>query len=124
MSPHSSCFSLRAWSAWCLFLYWFFSRHRGDLYHPTLAYKFELEGDLVRRLGLGSRAILRDVVAALRARGLGEAEIEEARALLLELDHLRHRQDSAEAPPRGPPARFRAIVGAGERLRSRSGERA
>ncbi len=94
----------------------YFSRHREDLYSPTLVYKFELEGEIVRLLGLQGKTLLRDVVEALRSRGLGAEEIADARSLLLALDALRARQDSPPRPPRVSSADFRRMVARGEKL--------
>jgi hypothetical protein len=90
---------------------------------PTLAYRFELEAELVRRLGLSPGASLREVSGALRARGVPEREVEAARALLLELDALRARLDGPPGPPRVTAARFTDMVRRGEALLARLPER-
>ncbi len=97
----------------------FFSRRGQNLLHPTLVYKYELEGEIVRRLGLGESALLRDVVAALGRRGLSHAEVGRARALLLALDALREKQDHPPSPPRVGPERFHELVREGEHLLER-----
>jgi hypothetical protein len=102
----------------------FFRRHPDDLLPPALVYKYELEGELVRLLGLGGRPLLRDVVMALRERGLREADVALARALLVELDDLRRRQDLPPSPPRVAARRFRQMVATGEHLLGRLHEAA
>jgi hypothetical protein len=97
----------------------YFSRHREDLYSPTLVYKFELEGEIVRRLGLSGKTLLRDVVQALQSRGLSHEEIADARSLLLELDGLRARQDTPPRPPKVSATHFRRLVARGEKLLGR-----
>lgn len=94
----------------------YFQQPSANLLHPLMVYKFELEGEIVRHLGLSGRTLLKDVLAGLRERGLPEAEVAEARELLLELDELRDRQDRPPGPPRVTAARFRAMVATGERL--------
>lgn len=97
----------------------YFRQPSANLLHPLMVYKFELEGEIVRHLGLSGRTLLRDVLAGFRAQGLGDEEIDRARSLLLELDDLRDRQDRPPGPPRVTEARFRAMVAAGERLLGR-----
>jgi len=94
----------------------FFNQRPNDLIHPLMVFKFELEGEIVRRMDLNGRTLLRDVLDGLRRRGLGEAEVAEARSLLLELDELRERQDRPPSPPRVTQARFREMIAAGQRL--------
>ena len=88
----------------------------GDLTVPALVYKAELEAEIVRRLGLTGLAVLRDVLAGLRARGATQAQVEAARALLLELDALQQRHDRPPTPPRVTAVRFGDMVRRGERL--------
>jgi hypothetical protein len=90
---------------------------------PTLAYRFELEAELVRRLGLGPGALLGDVAGALRARGVPEREVEAARALLVELEALHARLDAPPGPPRVTGARVADMVRRGEALLARLPER-
>ncbi|MFW6050005.1 MAG: DUF4350 domain-containing protein [Myxococcota bacterium] len=94
----------------------FFRDRPAHLLHPLLVYKFELEGELVRRLGLRGRPLLRDVVAALRRRGIPEADVRALRDLMVELDHLRQVQDRPPGPPRIGERRFRRMVHTGERI--------
>ena len=82
----------------------------------ALVYKFELEGELIDRLGLTGRALLRDVLDALRGHGLSDGNVQQARDLLLELADLRARQDQPPGPPRVSKRRFRFIVQRGEEL--------
>lgn len=94
-----------------------FFRERSDhLLHPALVYKYELEGELIRRLGLEGRPLLKDVTVALRARGVPEPEVQALRELLLEMDWLRDRQDRPPSPPRVTEARFQRMVDTGERV--------
>ena len=97
----------------------FFAARGGSLVHPALVYKFELEGELVRILGLDGRPLLRDVVAAARSKGLANADLEALRGLLLELDGLRTRVDHPPAPPKVSPRELRRMVDTGERILQR-----
>lgn len=97
----------------------FFTSRGGSLVHPALVYKFELEGELVRILGLEGRPLLRDVVASARERGLGTSDLDDLRALLLELDALRTRVDHPPAPPKVSPRELRRMVDTGERILER-----
>ncbi len=97
----------------------FFTRRRRDLVHPLMVYKFELEAELVRRLGLEQTPRLGDAVRVLQQAGLPAAEAEELRRLLLELDDLRRRLDHPPGPPRVSPHRLRRMVDTGERLLAR-----
>lgn len=100
-----------------------FFRDRSDrLLHPLLVYKSELEGELVRRLGLRGRPLLRDVIAALRKRGLPEADLAALRELLTDLDHLHEVQDRPPGPPKISERRFRRMVETGERILDELGE--
>lgn len=99
----------------------FFGRRKTNLLHPLMVYKFELEEEILARLNLHGRALLRDVLDAMRRRGLGEEDLSAMRRLLLELDRLREQADRPPAPPRVGPKRFRELVAAGERLLSRLG---
>jgi hypothetical protein len=97
----------------------FFARNSSDLLQPLMVYKFELEAEILRRLSLGGKSLLRDVLAGMRKRGMAENDVESMRALLLELDRLRDLQDRPPSAPRVAPARFRELVGTGERLLAR-----
>ncbi|HJL03399.1 MAG TPA: DUF4350 domain-containing protein [Polyangiaceae bacterium LLY-WYZ-15_(1-7)] len=94
----------------------FFARRKGNLVHPALVYKYELEGELTRRLGLEGRPLLKDVLAAARAAGLPERDREALRGLLRELDDLRRRVDLPPGPPRVTPRALRRMVDTGERI--------
>ena len=100
----------------------YFAQRSANLLHPLMVYKFELEGEIVRRMRLEGRTLLRDVLGALRSRGLDDREVADARALLLELDQLRDRQDRPPGPPTVSPTRFRALVARGEHILQRIGE--
>ncbi|MCB0900488.1 MAG: hypothetical protein KDC40_16885, partial [Actinobacteria bacterium] len=82
-------------------------------------YKFELEGELMRRLGLEGQPLLRDVLAAAEVYGLTAAERESLRALLLELDEIRRKIDLPPAPPRVGPRDLRRMVDTGEAILAR-----
>jgi hypothetical protein len=97
----------------------FFAERPGHLLHPLVVYKFELEEELIRRLELEGRPLLRDVVDALRSRGMSERDVDDLRSLLVELDELRSRQDRPPDPPRISPARFHRMVQRGEGVLAR-----
>ncbi|MFW5924909.1 MAG: DUF4350 domain-containing protein [Myxococcota bacterium] len=100
-----------------------FFRDRPDrLLHPLLVYKSELEGELVRRLGLRGRPRLRDVISELRRRGLPEADLAALRELLSDLDRLHEVQDRPPGPPKISERRFRRMVETGERILDELGE--
>lgn len=101
----------------------YFRDGKGDFLQPTMVYKFELEGEIVRRMGLTAQTNLRDVLAALRTRGLPEAHVASTRALLIELDDLHQRQDRPPNPPRVTAARFGDMVRRGEALLARLDDR-
>lgn len=102
----------------------FFRRRPAHLLHPLMVYKFELEGELVRRLGLRGRPLLRDVLRALRTRGVPDEEVDAARQLITELDRLREQQDRPGGPPRIRERQLRRMVETGERvLAALGGER-
>jgi len=101
----------------------YFRDGKGDFLQPTMVYKFELEGEIVRRMGLTGQTILRDLLIELRARGLPEPHITAVRALLLELDDLHRRQDRPPGPPRVTAARFGDMVRRGEALLARLDDR-
>jgi hypothetical protein len=100
----------------------YFRRRPSDLIQPALVYKFELESELVRRLNLGGRTLLRDVVSSLREHGLPEADVQSTRGLLLALDSLREKQDHPPAPPKVTAARLREIVRTGDAVLERLNE--
>ncbi|MCB9620898.1 MAG: hypothetical protein H6724_15775 [Sandaracinus sp.] len=97
----------------------FYARRPKALVHPALIYKFELEGELMRRLGLEGQPLLRDVLAAAEVYGLTAAERESLRALLLELDEIRRKIDLPPAPPRVGPRDLRRMVDTGEAILAR-----
>ncbi len=97
----------------------YFAGRSANLLHPLMVYKFELEGEIVRRMRRKERTLLRDVLEGLRAHGLSDAEVQQARALLLELDELRDRQDRPPGPPKISEARFHRIVATGEAILSK-----
>lgn len=97
----------------------FFGRRSSDLLQPLMVYKFELEAEVLSRLRLRGRALLRDVLEGMRRRGLGEEDVAAMRTLLLELDRVRELADRPPGPPRVTAKRFREVVAAGEDLLSR-----
>jgi hypothetical protein len=99
----------------------FFSRHRDDLSSPALVYQFELEGEIVQRLGVVGRVVLKDVVALLRARGLTDAEVADARSLFIELDDLRTQHQNNRLRRVSEQA-LRQVVRRGEHLLRRLDE--
>ncbi|MCA9609802.1 MAG: hypothetical protein KC619_29590 [Myxococcales bacterium] len=94
----------------------FFSRPGTNLLQPLMVYKFELEAQILSRLALSGRTLLRDVLAAMRARGMGDRDIEDMRRLLLTLDQLHADQDRPASPPRVNARRFRELVQLGDGL--------
>ncbi len=96
----------------------FFAEHPSNLFPPLMVYKLELEAEILRRLALPEQTRLREVLAGMRARGLGEEDVDAMRALMVELDEL-HEAGSA---PRVSARRFRQIVETGEKLLGRLGE--
>jgi len=97
----------------------FFARRTKSLVHPALVYKYELEGELVRKLGLEGQPLLRDVLDAAARRGLSAADRDALRGLLLELDELRRKVDLPPAPPRVGPRDLRRMVDTGEAILAR-----
>lgn len=97
--------------------------HRDGAGAPLSAlmhFKAELELALVRTLGLRGRPSLGDVLdAAARNGRLDADDRERLRALLLELEDLREREDRPPGPPRVPKSRFRAMVSTGRSLLER-----
>ncbi len=100
----------------------YFARRSANLLPPLLVYKLELEAELLRRLSVSGQALLHDVLAAMRARGIGDEDVNSMRALLLELDRLRDLSDRPPSPPRISAKRFRALVATGDRLLARLAE--
>ncbi|MCZ7678949.1 MAG: hypothetical protein M5U28_09425 [Sandaracinaceae bacterium] len=99
----------------------FFARNPSDLLAPLMVYKLELEAEILRRLSLGGQSLLRDVLGAMRAKGMSEDDVEAMRALLLRLDRLRDQLDRPDASRVGRK-QFREVVATGERLLARLGE--
>lgn len=94
----------------------FYARQKVDLLQPLMVYKFELEDEILRALSLRSRALLRDVLEAMRRRGMSESEVNDMRELLLELDRLHGLLDQPPAPPQISGRRFRELVAKGDGL--------
>ncbi|MCB9591794.1 MAG: hypothetical protein H6719_03585 [Sandaracinaceae bacterium] len=94
----------------------FFARPRTNLLQPLMVYKFELEAEILGMLALSGRTLLRDVLGAMRARGMNEQDLDDMRRLLLTLDRLHADQDRPAAPPTVSPRRFRELVQLGDGL--------
>lgn len=99
----------------------FFARNPGNLFQPLMVYKLELEAQILERLSLTGPTRLRDVLDAMRARGMKDHEVNAMRTLLLTLDELREQMDRPTGPPKVAPARFRSLIATGERLLARIG---
>jgi len=97
----------------------FFSRPGTNLLQPLMVYKFELEAEILRHLERGGKTLLRDVLSAMRERGMSEDDVDDMRTLLLTLDQLHAAQDRPATPPTVTPKRFRELVDRGERLLER-----
>lgn len=100
-----------------------YSARPGDLTEPFLVYKFELETELHARLGLSGRSSVMDVVDAMQKRGLSGAEIERARALLLDLSRTADRAERQVGDHQVPEARLADLVARGDALLARVGAR-
>jgi hypothetical protein len=91
----------------------YFARGRRNLIGPLLVYKLELEHALVEALHLRGAPSVRDVGAALQAKGVAPDVAASAERLLRELDTLSLR---TSAQPMVDAAKFRATVAAGDRI--------
>ncbi len=100
----------------------FFAEHPSNLFPPLMVYKLELESEILRRLALPEQTRLRDVLDRMRARGMGEEDVNAMRALMVELDRLRDASEHPPGPPRVAARRFSQLVATGERLLARLGE--
>jgi predicted HTH domain antitoxin len=94
----------------------YFTRDAKNLLSPLMVYKFELEAVLIERLGLTGRTPLKEVMAELRERGVPKGDVEDLRALLIELNDLWDRQDIPPDPPMVRRRRFLRLVATGERV--------
>lgn len=97
----------------------FFSRPGANLLQPLMVYKFELEAEILRHLRRGGKTLLRDVLSAMRDKGMSEDEVDDMRTLLLTLDQLHAAQDRPATPPAVSAKRFSELVRRGERLLER-----
>jgi hypothetical protein len=93
-----------------------FQRPRANLLAPALTYKQEFERRLVSALHLRGRPSLSDVTSALRARGIAETRVAEARVLLVELQQLAVASERGSTPPRISPRKLHAISSKGDRI--------
>lgn len=94
----------------------YFARRGRNLFGPTLVYKHELEHALVEALNLRGAPSVRDVGAALQAKGVAPAVAASAEQLLRELDTLSLAELRTTAQPQVDAAKFRATVAAGDRI--------
>lgn len=94
----------------------FFTQRGTNLLQPLMVYKFELEAEIIRRLALDGRTLLRDVLKVMRDRGMAANDVTEMRELLLTLDQLHDAQDRPATPPSVGRRRFRELVATGDRL--------
>lgn len=90
--------------------------HPARLWQPLLVFKFELEGEILQRLGIRGRPLVRDVAARLRALGVPAADIATLERLLSELDDVHRRQDQPGGAPRISRRRFHRMVRDGWRV--------
>lgn len=97
----------------------FFRDRPRHLLHPLMVYKHELEGELVRHLGLHGRPELREVLGRLQRRGMNDEDLADLGNLLAELDRLRDRMDRPPGAPRISERKFRSMVAKGERILGR-----
>jgi len=95
----------------------FFSQPRRNLFGAVMAYKYEFESELVRRLGLTGRPSRKELVLGTAQRA-GAATAASAEALLVSLDAHALQKDRAPAPPRISAASFSAMVEDGQRVLS------
>jgi hypothetical protein len=79
-----------------------YARTGADLLDPLLAYRFELEVELFRRLDLPSSAPMEDVERALGRRGTGPQLARAAVQLLAELREVADRADRGTVEPVSP----------------------
>jgi hypothetical protein len=93
----------------------FFSKKEANLLVPLLAYKTELESQLLEALALKGEPTLRDLVDALKHAGVEPPLVERAQGLLVELRALALAQDGP-APPRIGKDRFHAMLADGDRI--------
>jgi hypothetical protein len=94
----------------------YFARGRRNLLGPLLVYKLELEHALVEALGLRGAPSVRDVVGALRVKGVAPTVAASAERLLRDLDTLSLAELRTTAQPLVDAAKFRATVAAGDRI--------
>ncbi|MBK8173562.1 MAG: hypothetical protein IPK60_24940 [Sandaracinaceae bacterium] len=94
----------------------FFTQPDASFLQPLMVYKFELEGEILRRMNLQTQPLLRDVVDAMKSHGATSAELTAARELLLTLDALHTAQDRPPGPPTISRSRFHDLVARGEQL--------
>lgn len=90
--------------------------HPSRLWQPLLVFKFELEGEILQRLGMRGRPLVRDVAARLRTLGVSAADIATLERLLSELDDVHRRQDQPGGAPRISRRRFHRMVRDGQRI--------
>lgn len=94
----------------------FFRRHGDNLLQPLIAFKIELEAELLHRLKAREELALRDVVAAIEARGGSLALCQQTRALLVELDDVVTQHERSTDQVSVSARRFHDLVSRGERI--------
>lgn len=95
------------------------SSSSGRLLHAALSYRFELERQLLDRLGLSAPLAFEKVEERLRRHGISDAEIAELKSTLAELDALAPHANSARRAPALGKRRLLAVVEVGERILKR-----
>lgn len=98
----------------------FFSQPGRNLFGALMAYKYEFESELVKRLQLAGRPSRKEVVTGLTGRA-GAATAARAQALLEGLDAYALQKDRVPAPPRISAPAFGAMVEDGRSVLSALG---
>lgn len=88
----------------------FFAQAGRNLYGAAMAYKHEIESELVRALCLPPRPSRAQLLTALRARGVDPALANRADTLLQTLDALSLRRDQRPGPPRVSAQQLTSMV--------------
>jgi len=94
----------------------FFAKSKTNLLQPLMVYKFEFEAEILEHFSLGGRTLLRDVLSAMRRRGMKDDDVDDMRSFLLTLDQLHADQDRPPGPPTIAARRFGELVARGDRL--------
>jgi len=94
----------------------YFRRNQRNLTQPLMAFKIELEAELLHRLGVGKRLLLGDVVDELVRRGASSEDVARVRELLIALDQVATQDEHGGEPPFVSAGTFRDMVASGERI--------